>query len=66
MEEKNTQKVQSLISEHDYVMVQRIMFWDNVNGAKHKGLSAWLRNLIKEEIARRPEEDKLSLRNAKR
>lgn len=66
MEEKNTQTVQSLISEHDYVMIQRIMFWDNVNGAKHRGLSSWIRKLIKEEIARRPEEDKLSIKSAKR
>ena len=63
---KNTQKVQALISEEDYVMIQRIMFWDNVNGKSHKGLSSWLRTLIREEIERRPEEDKLSLRNAKR
>ena len=63
---KNVQKVQALISEEDYVMIQRIMFWDNVNGKYHKGLSSWLRTLIREEIQRRPEEDKLSLRNAKR
>ena len=63
---KNLQKVQALISEEDYLTIQRIMFWDSVNGKPHKGLSSWLRNLIQEEIERRPEADKLSIRNYKR
>jgi hypothetical protein len=64
--EKNTQKVQALISEPEYIAIQRIMFWDQVNGKKYRGLSGWLRNLIQEEIERRPEEDKQSIRNAKK
>lgn len=63
---KNTQKVQAMITEDEYIQIQRIMFWDSVNGKRFRGLSSWLRNLIQEEIARRPEEDKQSIRNIKR
>ena len=66
MVDKNTHKIQALISDEDFVMIQRFLFWDNVNGAKHRGLSAWVRNLIKEEIARRPDIDKESIKNARR
>jgi hypothetical protein len=63
---KNTQKVQAMITEEEYIDIQRIYFWDGVNGKKFRGMSSWLRNLIQEEIARRPEEDKQSIRNIKR
>jgi hypothetical protein len=63
---KDNQKVQAIVSEEEYIAIQRIMFWDQVNGKKFRGMSSWLRNLIQEEIARRPEEDKQSIRNAKK
>lgn len=66
MKDKATHKIQALLTEEEFVMLQRIMFWDGVNGKKFRGLSSWVRNLIQEEIDRRPDSDKQSLKNVRR
>jgi hypothetical protein len=63
---KNTFKVQALISEEDYLTLQRIIFWDKVNGSNINSTSAWVRNLIQAEIESRPDTDKQSIKNFKR
>ena len=63
---KNTFKVQALISEETYLTLQRIIFWDKVNGKDVRSTSAWVRELIEEEIKKRPDTDKQSIKNFKR
>lgn len=63
---KNTFKVQALISEETYLTLQRIIFWDKVNGKDVRSTSAWVRQLIEEEIKKRPDTDKQSIKNFKR
>lgn len=63
---KNTFKVQALISEETFLTLQRIIFWDKVNGKEVRSTSAWVRELIEEEIKRRPDTDKQSIKNFKR
>ena len=66
MKDKATHKIQAMLTDEEFVTLQRIIFWDEVNGKKFRGLSSWVRNLIQEEIERRPDTDKQSIKNARR
>ena len=52
-----TQKVQALITEDEFVNLNRLVFWDQTKGSKHGSLSSYIRYLIKKELTSRPEED---------
>ena len=52
-----TEKVQALITEEEYVNLNRLVFWDQTKGSKIGTLSSYIRHLIKKELASRPEED---------
>ncbi len=52
-----TQKVQALITEDEFVNLNRLVFWDQTKGNKNGTLSSYIRYLIKKELASRPEED---------
>ncbi len=59
--EKRTKKIQVLISENELMQLHRILFWDQTKGSNVRSLSTLCRNILIEEIQRRPEEDLKSI-----
>jgi hypothetical protein len=55
--EKRTRKIQILMTEEEIQSLYRILFWDQAKGSETRTISSLCRNILKEEIERRPEED---------
>ena len=54
---KCTEKIQSLLTDDEFVQLNRLIFWDQTKGSKHKTISSYVRHLIKKELLSRPVED---------
>ena len=55
--DKRIRKIQVLLSEDELIMLHRILFWDQTKGSNVRSMSTLCRNILLEEISRRPEED---------
>lgn len=54
---KCTEKIQSLLTDDEYMQLNRLIFWDQTKGSKNRTISSYVRHLIKKELASRPAED---------
>lgn len=54
---KRQEKVQALLTDEEFVNLNRLVFWDQTKGNPCKSLSSYIRDLIKKELASRPKED---------
>mgnify|MGYP005991600455 CR=1 FL=1 len=64
---KKTRKIQVLVDEDTIQTIDRIMFWERVEGISDtKSMSAYVRNLILDKLENVPNEYKQSIKNIRR
>jgi len=67
MKEKKTIKLQSLVTETQYVNLNKMLFWDGVNETTTtRSLSKYINEILQKEMDSRPSEDFESTKNLRK